>query len=96
MTTGQTRYELEDYVDDLRRITREEGDHTNIIERVKPLAQRLAENRDWIDKEKVVFNEMQGFGIHMLHEEPNHDLAVFLFSWLPGEARCPATTTRGR
>ena len=31
----------------------------------------------------------QGFGVHLLHEEPNHDLAVFLISWLPSQGTTP-------
>jgi predicted metal-dependent enzyme (double-stranded beta helix superfamily) len=27
----------------------------------------------------------QGFGLHLLHEEENHDLAVFVISWAPGK-----------
>jgi predicted metal-dependent enzyme (double-stranded beta helix superfamily) len=31
----------------------------------------------------------QGFGVHLLHEEPNHDLSIFLISWLPNRGTTP-------
>ena len=34
-------------------------------------------------------NEEQGYGVHLLHEEPNHDLAVFVLTWLPNRGTKP-------
>ncbi len=34
-------YDLRQYIEDLRRITREETDDKNIVKRVGPLAQKL-------------------------------------------------------
>jgi len=31
----------------------------------------------------------QGFGVHLLHEEPDHTLAIFAVSWLPGRGTPP-------
>lgn len=82
-------YGVEAYIADLKRITAEESDQGQIAERVKPLAKRLVETPGWYDPNEIVYNEEQGFGIKLLHEEDNHDLAVFLFSWLPDRGTLP-------
>lgn len=82
-------YSVEDYVRDMKAIVAEESDEGAIVERVKPLAQRLAAQPDWLDSGEIRYNEAQGFGIRLLHQEENHDLAVFLFSWLPDRGTLP-------
>ena len=82
-------YSVEDYVKDLRAIVAEESEESAVVERVKPLAQRLAARPDWGDSGEIRYNEEQGFGIRLLHQEENHDLAVFLFSWLPDRGTLP-------
>jgi predicted metal-dependent enzyme (double-stranded beta helix superfamily) len=77
-------YGIDDYAADLRQITSEESDNAKIVERVRPLAAKLAANTDWVEDKHWHCDEEQGFGVHLLHEEPNHDLAVFAISWLPG------------
>jgi predicted metal-dependent enzyme (double-stranded beta helix superfamily) len=34
-------------------------------------------------------DEKQGFGVHLLHEEDDHSLAVILVNWLPGRGTPP-------
>jgi predicted metal-dependent enzyme (double-stranded beta helix superfamily) len=76
-------YTLSQYVADLRTVVAEiQGDEA-IVKRVRPLAQRLALNKDWIDPRYYTCDEVQGFGVHLLHEEPDHTLAVFALAWLP-------------
>ena len=82
-------YDLSDYVQDLRQIVAGETDAAKITELVVPLAKRLALNPRWRDPQYLECNAKQGFRAHLLHEEPNHDLAVFLFSWLPGRGTTP-------
>ena len=77
-------YTLDQYVEDLRRITQETDDEDEIISRVGPLAQRLAVEKDWLQQKHYEADAEQGFGAHLLHEEPDHTLAVFVASWLPG------------
>jgi predicted metal-dependent enzyme (double-stranded beta helix superfamily) len=76
-------YSLSDYVTDLGAITRETQDDEAIVERVRPLAKRLVLNKDWVDPRYYTCDEEQGFGVHLLHEEPDHTLAVFVLAWLP-------------
>jgi predicted metal-dependent enzyme (double-stranded beta helix superfamily) len=76
-------YSLERYVQDLRTITAQETDPEKITERVEPLAKKFANAPGWFRPEFRECDPEQGFSLHLLHEESNHDLAVFLISWLP-------------
>jgi predicted metal-dependent enzyme (double-stranded beta helix superfamily) len=82
-------YNLDQYVQDLRTITAEETDPERITERVAPLAKTLANTPGWFRPEFRDCDEQQGFSLHILHEEPNYDLAVFLISWLPDRGTLP-------
>jgi predicted metal-dependent enzyme (double-stranded beta helix superfamily) len=82
-------YSLDEYVRDLRAITAEETDPINIADRVAPLAKKFAQSPGWVRPEYRECDAEQGFGVHLLHEEPNHDLAVFVFSWLPNRGTTP-------
>jgi len=88
MTHGN--YSIQDLVADLRRITSETTDEHQILSRVRPLARQAALSRDsWLDKRFYAADPEQGFGLHMLHEEPDHTLAVFAVSWLPNRGAPP-------
>ncbi len=82
-------YTLDHYVRDLRAIAAQETDPEKITERVVPLAKKFAQSPGWFRPEYRACDEEQGFGVHLLHEEPNHDLAVFLISWLPNRGTTP-------
>jgi predicted metal-dependent enzyme (double-stranded beta helix superfamily) len=84
-----TAYNLEQYVGDLRRITAPETDPVRITNLVAPLAKRLAQAPAWLHPEYRECDAEQGFSVHLLHEGPNHDLAVFLISWLPKRGTTP-------
>jgi predicted metal-dependent enzyme (double-stranded beta helix superfamily) len=82
-------YTLNDYVTDLRQITREAESEDEIITRVGPLAQRLALDKTWLQQKHYEANPEQGFGTFLLHEEPDHSLAVLVVNWLPGRGAPP-------
>jgi predicted metal-dependent enzyme (double-stranded beta helix superfamily) len=82
-------YSVENYVADIRTILAEESDAEAITDRIKPLAKHLATNTSWLKLEHRKCDEAQGFGVHLLHEEENHDLAVFVLSWLPDRGTMP-------
>jgi predicted metal-dependent enzyme (double-stranded beta helix superfamily) len=75
---------LDRYIEDLRRITQETDDEDQIISRVGPLARQMALEKSWLLESHYDTDSEQGFGVHLLHEEPDHSLAVFVVSWLPG------------
>ncbi len=76
-------YDLSQYVEDLRRITREETDDKKILERIAPLAQKFAMTPSLIKDEFYHCNDEQGFSFHLLHEDEDHSNAVFVLAWLP-------------
>ena len=84
-----TPYTLDQYVSDLRAIAAQETDPEKITKRVEPLAKRFASAPGWFRPQFRECDPEQGFSLHMLHEEPNHDLAVFLISWLPDRGTLP-------
>jgi predicted metal-dependent enzyme (double-stranded beta helix superfamily) len=82
-------YGLAQFVDDLRKITADTRDPRVIVERVRPLARELALSRAWLEAKHYTCDPDQGFGVHLLHEEPDHTLAVFAGAWLPGRGAPP-------
>ncbi len=82
-------YSLGHYIDDLRKITAETADEDEILRRVGPLAQRVVADKSWLQAKYYETDEEQGFGVHLLHEEPDHSLAVLLVNWLPGRGTPP-------
>ena len=84
-----TSYTLDQYVRDLRTIAAQETDPVKITDLVAPLAKKFAQSPELRRSEYRECDDEQGFGVHMLHEEPNHDLAVFLVSWLPNRGTTP-------
>src|SRR5262249_12619520 len=86
-------YGLDEYVHDLRTVTAEETDPIKVADRVAPLARKFAQTPGWMRPEYR--DAEQGFGVHLLHEEPNHDLAIFVLSWLPNRGTTPTTTRLG-
>jgi predicted metal-dependent enzyme (double-stranded beta helix superfamily) len=44
---------------------------------------------DWLQADHYRCDPEQGFGVHLLHEEADHALAVFAIAWLPGRGAPP-------
>jgi len=82
-------YSLSDYVADLRAVVAETSDEDEILSRVGPLAQRFVADKSWIEEKHYKADEEQGFGVSLLHEEPDHSLAVLVVNWLPGRGTPP-------
>jgi len=77
-----TEYALTSFVADLRAAARD-GAEQAVVERVKPLVARFAGAKAWRSAAHYECNAEQGFGMHVLHEEPDHTLFVTAVSWLP-------------
>ncbi len=82
-------YTLEEYAADLRQIAATAADEDEILRRVGPLAQRVVADKSWLEAKHYEADEEQGFGVYLLHEEPDHSLAVLLVNWLPGRGTPP-------
>ena len=82
-------YGIAEFVRELREIAAETGDASEITRRVRPLVRALAVAPSWLAPAHAVPNEGQGFGIHVLHEEPDHSLLVFVAAWAPHRGVAP-------
>lgn len=82
-------YTLADLAQDLRAIRNQSDNPEEIILRVRPFAKRAALDRAWLQPEHYTCDTEQGFGVHLLHEEADHTLAIFAISWLPGRGAPP-------
>jgi predicted metal-dependent enzyme (double-stranded beta helix superfamily) len=82
-------YGLADFVADLRAIRDARVDDREVIARVRPLVRELALGREWLRPQHYGCNQEQGFGVHALHEEPDHSLWVIAVAWLPGRGAPP-------
>lgn len=82
-------YTMARFVDELRRITGETSDERQIMATLRPLVQRLAHSATWVEPRFYEADAEQGFGAHLLHEEPDHSLTVLAVSWLPGRGIPP-------
>jgi predicted metal-dependent enzyme (double-stranded beta helix superfamily) len=82
-------YSLQDYCADLRAISAQTSNEDEILRLVGPLAQRFVADRSWLEPRHYETDAEQGFGVHLLHEEPDHSLAVLVLSWLPGRGTPP-------
>lgn len=83
-------YSIPLLVEDLKQICAQAKDEREILNRVRPLARRAALAKDaWLKPQMYEADAEQGFGVHTLHEEPDHTLAIFAVSWLPGRGTPP-------
>lgn len=82
-------YSLPQLIADVRAIAAATDDLQRILAQVRPLVQRAALAKDWLRPEHYTCDEAQGFGVHLLHEEPEHALAMFAMAWLPGRGAPP-------
>ena len=83
-------YSISNLAVDLRSAIGEAGDERDILSRVRPLAQRAALSKDsWLEERFYGADPQQGFGVHLLHEDPGHGLTIFAVSWLPNRGAPP-------
>lgn len=65
-------------------------DERAMLRRVRAIAHLAARRKsDWLRPEMCRLDPEQGFGVCVLHEECDHQLAVFIASWLPGRGTPP-------
>ena len=85
----EARSAIAGFVRDLRIITARTEDPRVIVAHVSPLVRDLALSKTWLEVTHYECDLDQGFGAHLLHEEPDHMLAVFAGAWLPGRGAPP-------
>ena len=75
-------YSLQDFIDDLDRITRAENSQENIVVKAKPLLAKLIQQRDCIN-EKYTRRGAAAYGRYMLHRAPLFNVSSVV--WGPGD-----------
>ncbi len=83
-------YSIPELVADVKRVCAQFDDEREIISKVRPLALRAVKSKDsWVEDRMYGADATQGFGVHLLHEEPDHSVAVFALAWLPNRGAPP-------
>ncbi|MDF1794202.1 MAG: cysteine dioxygenase family protein [Thalassobaculaceae bacterium] len=80
---------IDTLVDDIRRIVREETTPDGLLAALVGRLTPLAEDRSWIAKDLYATDENQGFGITVLHEEPEDGFLLETVCWAPGRGVAP-------
>jgi predicted metal-dependent enzyme (double-stranded beta helix superfamily) len=84
------RYSVSQLAADLKRVRAQFDDERKIFTSIRPLARRAALSRaTWLEDRMYYADAAQGFGVYLLHEEPDHTLAIFAVSWLPNRGAPP-------
>jgi len=82
-------YRPADLIREMQRIAAASDDPFEIVQRLREPARRLALAADWLEPRFFECDAEQGFGLHLLHEEGDHRLAMLVASWLPGRGVVP-------
>ena len=86
----ETQFGLATLIAELRDARAAARTESDMLARVRVLASRAATHRhDWLRPEMCVPDAEQGFGVCVLHEEADHQLTVFVASWLPNRGTPP-------
>ncbi|MZR31059.1 cysteine dioxygenase family protein [Sneathiella litorea] len=82
-------YGLDRYIEDLRDISSKTNDQDEIFRLLTPLSRRLALDGSWVSQKYYDINPDMGYGVHLLHEEADHSLAIMAVAWEPGGSAPP-------
>lgn len=85
----KNRYNIGEFIDDLRAVVAGKEDEASILARVGPLAGRIAQEPGWLSTVMYEADPVLGYGTTLLHVEPDNSLFVVVDSWLPGRGVPP-------
>lgn len=84
------RYPISQLAADVKRVCAQFDDERQILSNVRPLARRAALSKaTWLEDRMYCADATQGFGVHLIHEEPDHTVAILAVSWLPNRGAPP-------
>ena len=84
------RYSISELANDVKRVCAESDNEHQILSRVRPLARRAALSKStWLEDRMYEADATQGFGVHLIHEEPDHTIAILALAWLPDRGAPP-------
>jgi len=78
-------YGLQEFVSELREITQEHDDEKSIMEKIKPLAKKVAMEKSWLRPEFYDIEPGNCFRSNLLHVEDDQSLFIVAVSWLQNE-----------
>lgn len=76
-------------VEQMRQAAAEFDDPGLLVNALRDKVCETALKKDWVHDRLYECDSEQGFGVHTLHQEPDHSLAVIAVSWLPGRGAPP-------
>jgi predicted metal-dependent enzyme (double-stranded beta helix superfamily) len=83
-------YPISQLAADVKRVCTQFDDERQILSHVRSLARRAALSKaSWLEDEMYTADTAQGFGVHLVHEEPDHTIAILTVSWLPRRGAPP-------
>jgi len=83
---GTLSASLVQLVDEMHRVSGETKDAGSIVNALSAPVRAAALARDWVENRHFDCDPEQGFGVHLMHEEADHSLAVLAVAWLPGRS----------
>ncbi len=84
------RYPIKSLVQDLKALRRFRLDDAAMARAVRKVARRMVIAKDaWLHPSMCVADPGPAAGIHALHEEPDHSLAIFVVTWASGDETPP-------
>ena len=86
-----TGYSIRELVADVKALQGIGASEAQLLEALRERVQRLQRLKHaWLRPSMCVPGPVPGMaGVHRLHEEPDHSLAIFVVTWLPGEETPP-------
>lgn len=83
------RYDLEALTADLRTLRDTVSETHKLVAAVADAGKRFVADRGWLLDEHRRVHPKQGIGVHLLHEEADHSLPVFVVAWGAGRGAPP-------
>ena len=84
-----SRYGIDELVGDALGILRQAQSEAAAVRRIATFVSRAAAERSWLQARHFEADAAQGFGVHLLHEEPDHGLWIVAVAWLPNRGAAP-------
>ena len=81
-------YTMGEFIADVKDIQAAQSDPKEILQRVAPLAKKIADDKAWLNDSHYRVEQSVGIGITVIHEEPG-GLQVATVCWPPGGGVLP-------
>lgn len=82
-------YDLAAFTAELRHLRDTVPETQKLMAAVAEAGKRFVAGRAWLTDQHRKVHPKQGIGVHLLHEEDDHSLPVFVVSWAPGRGAPP-------